>query len=1054
MSRLCFLLALLLVNSVALSQDQSISKPAKPPKPPREMGLLPEPLGALMGWEGGGEMIQLPPAGELTVQKVRPADCRVVMGFSHAPIDGRVDSWGYNGVVNEYNDSQGYAWGAWMNNPVYEHVADPMVRVKLADTNGFNFMLVRGGFVGSIYRDAEASSGPGRGKLIAELTEREVSQAPRGVAHFKFWRLIFPEIVKTDEVGFLRKFNVLSDVSFYRVGAAAVARSYSGSHEFSIGDAVQDMTTLGLDFVRLKCEDPGEQHPSNFERRFFCKSDRAVYLLKPGGEGRAIDLKGEVSSDQSQQVHFLTDPLPAGTTVAAIRFNLGLKGPSEDNYVMLTVQDPLVGNQELIHFDARVGKAERIRVVLDFPAQIVADGQRFWITFSSREGGQILPDSRISLLTVAPEAARAEYLAYRLLMLKGYHSLLSEARPFSQQSQPWGVKWLCDYDGKSWNIQRLRPQLIDLYTTVEQLHTLAPDDPIISGQYYRWLVRDPKKVEQIELPALAEIPGVPRWAQLMDRAARQIAEIPEWWIRNRMAPNGELGGAYSDDTDMVGHWTPSILLDSEGFAPLARDCMTRMAAGVLQYNLRDGVNIVVTDPLHAYEEGQNIMSQMPLVFYGNPRYVEWLMTSVRTCDKWMYRTPEGILKWRVAEFGWRTAQDPPRDIPTEVSSAADLMLHPHLILAWYNGNPEVIKRIGAYAMGMPDTGAERGYGGGCSVRFGAYWLTGDPKYLLFPKKTDKGDYGDIWQWFKRQPDAAVHGKEAWQQPWWTNYVSMSEANTSCGHWAWAVKQRRDILVKSLENVLYAPPEMAGVERFHYMWTEAELYTDRVFPPVQPVAQPMLGGYTVRNKMWPAYAVSYEKLGKDFAALVLEQGKDRLKVVMVNLRDKPRDGAFLVWQLDHGRYELKVGPDANDDGEIDTVESAKTLELARMDRVPVQLPPRKPMIYELRQIEKLDDLYSRADLAMSADDVVKNGDKLKVTVHNIGSKPAKKIVVAATDVNGKVLAKTSIPSLAAPLDLVPRIASVELPAANAAQVMVDPDNVIPEITRVNNTVVVQ
>ena len=47
-----------------------------------------------------------------------------------------------------------------------------------------------------------------------------------------------------------------------------------------------------------------------------------------------------------------------------------------------------------------------------------------------------------------------------------------------------------------------------------------------------------------------------------------------------------------------------------------------------------------------------------------------------------------------------------------------------------------------------------------------------------------------------------------------------------------------------------------------------------------------------------------------------------------------------------------------------------------------------------------------------------------------------------------------PQRYAPLDLVPGIVSVELPAANAAQVMVDPDNNISEITRVNNTVVVE
>lgn len=489
----------------------------------QEMGPLPEPQGSLMGWNGG-EIVQLPPTGELTVRKVRPADCRVVLGFSHAPIDGRVDSL-YHRIVNEYNDSQGYRLGAWVLNPLYEYVTNPMVRVKLADTSGFDYMLIRGGFTGSIYRDADSPIGLGNGKLLAELTEHEVSEDPRGVAHFKFWRIRFPEPVKTEWIGFLRKSNLLADVSFYRVGAA-VPRSYTGSMDFRIGDAVTNVTGLGPDFVRLPCVNPGDQHPSTFERRFFRPSDRVAHLLKSGGEGRAIELQGEAADQGSQQVHFLTDPLPAGVAVAAVRFDLGLEGTSGDNRVMLTVQDPLVGSQELMHFDARVSKAPRIRVLLDFPAQIAAGGRRFWITFASRQGGRILPDSRISLLTVAPKAARGEYLAYRLLMLKGNFSSLSEGRPWNHKG-PWSVERLRNYDGQDWwSMQRYRPHLIDLYTMLEHLHALAPGDPIVSGQYYPWLVRDSKSADPFKPPALPEIAGVPRWAQLMDRAVRRIAEVP------------------------------------------------------------------------------------------------------------------------------------------------------------------------------------------------------------------------------------------------------------------------------------------------------------------------------------------------------------------------------------------------------------------------------------------------------------------------------------------------------------------------------------------------
>jgi hypothetical protein len=123
-----------------------------------------------------------------------------------------------------------------------------------------------------------------------------------------------------------------------------------------------------------------------------------------------------------------------------------------------------------------------------------------------------------------------------------------------------------------------------------------------------------------------------------------------------------------------------------------------------------------------------------------------------------------------------------------------------------------------------------------------------------------------------------------------------------------------------------------------------------------LGQSALGGTFGRNDFWPAYAVSYDGLETNFAALVLDQGKDRLTVSLINLAEQPKTGGFRVWQLDHGRYELTVGPDEDDDGEMDSILQTKTVELQRMDAVPVALPSRKQTIYRLRQIERLESIY--------------------------------------------------------------------------------------------------
>lgn len=160
----------------------------------------------------------------------------------------------------------------------------------------------------------------------------------------------------------------------------------------------------------------------------------------------------------------------------------------------------------------------------------------------------------------------------------------------------------------------------------------------------------------------------------------------------------------------------------------------------------------------------------------------------------------------------------------------------------------------------------------------------------------------------------------------------------------------------------------------------------------------------------------------------------------------------MWQLEPGKYELKIGPDANDDGTMDSVTTTQTLDLKRMIAVPVTLPSRRAMIYEFHQLKKYMPLRERPDVAISPDDVRHDGTNINVKVHNIGAAEAKNIVVALRDKNGKVLASKVLSTLAAPLDLIPKTATVIVPAvAGATEVILDPESTLTEITEINNKV---
>ena len=67
-----------------------------------------------------------------------------------------------------------------------------------------------------------------------------------------------------------------------------------------------------------------------------------------------------------------------------------------------------------------------------------------------------------------------------------------------------------------------------------------------------------------------------------------------------------------------------------------------------------GVKVNAVNPVHsvttsagccrpAHEEGVSHISLVSLLFYGNPRYVEWLMASIRIPDGWLTNwTPRWI----------------------------------------------------------------------------------------------------------------------------------------------------------------------------------------------------------------------------------------------------------------------------------------------------------------------------------------------------------------------------------------------------------------------------
>jgi hypothetical protein len=260
------------------------------------------------------------------------------------------------------------------------------------------------------------------------------------------------------------------------------------------------------------------------------------------------------------------------------------------------------------------------------------------------------------------------------------------------------------------------------------------------------------------------------------------------------------------------------------------------------------------------------------------------------------------------------------------------------------------------------------------------------------------------------------------------------------------------LVEALRN------DIAHLQRFKYMYTEAEQFTDRIFlDSINNAASAWCGAFTTRNKFTHALSASWDGFGTDIAALVLEAGEDRLKAAVYSFANEPMTGGLRVWRLEHGRYRVSVGPDADGDDQIDGDAQPREMELLRYSRVPLTLQPGQTTIIEVEQVEALEPIHDLPDLALSPLDTVVEDGAVRGVVHNIGHAGTDSAVVALISAGGEVVASetvTDIPGIGE--DLQPVRVQYELTGmpddATGWQVAVDHAETVDEIYEGNNAVV--
>ena len=797
----------------------------------------------------------------------------------------------------------------------------------------------------------------------------------------------------------------------------------------------------------------------------FEPEDRVALALAPRPSGQTIRLQA------LRHVHLFVPPSSSETPMDGLRLRLGARGLAKPTKLRVEVRNPVDVSRRLITLDFQLQPGGGVgEVLLDMQDVIIPKGRPVWLILTPERDLDIASaDTTVDVLTKPKAEALAEHVRNTLNFAKDVFGEASEPRPWSKVAMP---------------VLAERLQLFRwLHLALEDLKRHAPKDDRLIGL---WLWTHPKeKVSTASIP-IPDTGGAPRWAWLAKECMKKYRAALLWWVENRRMPSGVFGGGAGDDTDLLQDWLSlALICDPDG---RLRESVLSLADYCWDRKMLDkGINRRTTDALHAYEEGVNMLPLAAQLDYGSPVRLERLMLSARTTrDLLMYVAPTGQLHFKASYYGSGGPVLEKGGRSQDCLTNA-LMLHPALYLAYYARNPaalKVLKEWGGGWAGLQHAAFKKsglkgpfpitarypsgriakttsryigGYGY-VSVCQGLYEFTGEERYFTpFRTWMDRKVFAGNEQpnWFALRDMKSYRPGILWHATrinWDYLRPAMGDDPRQTLIWmAWLSTGDRKYVEKALESA------WRHIHVLFAMHTWAEQTTDRVALSKTMVDRMYLGGQPgSRNKFWPMHAVSWEGFTPEFAAWVFETKPDRLRLWVYNFEDRPQKGALRVWRLQNGVYEMRVGPDADQDGKFDQPVAPVKRTLAKRSGVPLTLPSRKLCMVELKQARKLAPLWPRPDLAVTTEDMRFDPKKreLRFVVHNVGNAPAVNVKAVVLSGKRKVF-ETVIPNLEAPNDLKPKSVAItagSLPPGRLT-VVLDPEDRVPEIWEGNNAAVV-
>ena len=988
--------------------------------------------------------IELPAGQRVVIRKLLPTDCRALRAFVVNPIDGNPASK-RRARVAEYPGRIGAG-------VFYSFNKNDGLHVTLPPGEAFNVVVLRGGAQTKMYADIAHIAEPTEDKLLWTFAGGSGPQVAR-----------FDTPVKAKTVSFFEtKEGTIADVGFYRIGDGqadlgnpvdwAVGEKPLGAHAPT--PAVMD--DLGGDEKETRVVPTGIQRA--LRERYGGQKPFVLPLAQEAGAAE-LALKKDVP------VHLVAGPFEAKVGLAAI--GLEAEFASAPASLTVVIHDPGDQRLDLTSLELAVPKPGKLALVFDIPDQVVLKGGHLWLALKSDRpvklrgangGGPLFRTYHVEPAKALPQA-----LAWRKMLLKGLFGSLSEPRP-------WGGYYKGMSREQFYGRNQYSRHCPQLFETIDYAHALAPTDSLIR-QIREWVFS--RYLDKFsDIPPSPEPPaGVPDWAWYPRLLWLDVRRIAEWWVDERMVPTGEFGGRLADDTTLYQRFADLPCFEKGGVAAKVIDGARRLAELGEREALKNGLNIEVKDALHAYERGLNQRALMAHWFYGDPIYFERCLETARSVEQLTMVTEDGRRHFRNGKRMGAVDLEKPRP-PAIEEYATPAMWHPSFVIADYNRNPHILKVTREWAdswlklMRFEErlwpmsvevlTGKVTKFRKDRPLHMGEHSQA--PAFLYLLALTGDKRYIEPFRCYYRQGEAAELAR---------NFLDDVQVLGGLDDLAEETLQKLTRFNHAFASRLNGDPSplveasieaLRGARRWPDMYTTVHQNTDRIdadFRYLYHASKSYLGGYCGRNKFNPTQAVSWEGFGTDFGAFVLRNRIDDLEVAVYSYAEERVTGKMRVWRLEHGRYRLRVGIDGDGDFRIDGKPQSPVLELQKADGIELALAARAVTIIDISQVEKLDSIFGRADLAIAAREVEIEGREVKGMVHNLGSAEAPDLQIAVADATGRVVVKKSLGKLEAPVDLLPRrkAFALQLPQGKKEgyRLLIDPDDRVSEIFEGNNSV---